>query len=138
MDEPRRRLLAAAGAVLVLVLTVVRGPVVLAAAGAVVLAVAAYRLLDVTRPTRTDWAWGARPGTAVEYEGRMGALATLVDPEGRDTDSPARLQRWFQQVAGGHLGAPVPGSPLADYLAGPPRRLTLPEVDRLLAELDRP
>ncbi len=119
-------------------LAVVRGPVVLAAAGAVVLAVAAYRLLEATRPDRPDWAWGERPHAAVDYEGRMGALAALLDPDGRDTDSPARLQRWFRQVAGGHRTAPPPGTPLADYLAGPPRRLTVPEVDQLLAELDRP
>ena len=138
MGEQRRRLLLGAAAVLVVVLAVLRGPVVLAAAGAVVLAVAAYRLVEVSRPSRADWAWGERPRNAVEYEGRMGALAALVDPEGRDTDSPARLQRWFRQVAGGHRTAPPPGSPLADYLAGPPRRLTPAEVDRLLAELDRP
>ncbi len=126
------------GAALVLLLAVLRGPVVLAAAGAVVLAVAAYRLLEVSRPSRTDWSWGERPGAAAEYEGRMGALATLADPEGRDTDSPARLQRWFRQVAAGHTTAPATGSALAEYLTGPPRRLTLAEVDRLLSELDRP
>jgi hypothetical protein len=138
VGERRRRLLLGAGVVLVVLLTVVRGPVMLAAAGAVVLAVAGYRLVEVTRPSRTDWAWGERPHHTVEYEGRMGVLATLVDPEGRDTDSPARLQRWFRQVAGGHLTPPPTGSPLAEYLAGPPRRLTLAEVDRLLTELDRP
>ncbi len=137
MGDRRRRLLLGVGAVLVVVLAVVRGPVVLAAAAAVVLVVAGYRLVEATRPSRTDWAWGERPGAAAEYEGRMGALAALVDPEGRDTDSPARLQRWFREVAGGHRGAPVAGTPLADYLAGPPRRLTPTEVDRLLGELDR-
>lgn len=122
---------------LVLVLAVARGPVVLAAAGAVVLAVAAYLLLDVTRPSRPDWSWGERSSVAVEYEGRMGTLAALVDPEGRDVDSPARLQRWFRQLAARRVAAPDPGSALADYLAGPPRRLSLTEVDRLLTELDR-
>ena len=68
----------------------------------------------------------------------MGALAALVDAEGRDTDSPARLQRWFRQVAGGHLAAPTAEGSLATYLAGPPRRLTLPEVEDLLTELERP
>jgi hypothetical protein len=137
-DPRRRRVLLAVGAALVLALTVLRGPVVLAAAGAVVLAVAAYRLLDVSRPSRPDWTWGERAGTAVEYEGRMGALAALVDAEGRDTDSPARLQRWFRQVADGHLATPAAEGPLATYLAGPPRRLTLAEVEDLLTELERP
>ena len=52
------------GAALVLALTVLRGPVVLAAAGAVVLAVAAYRLLDVSRPSRPDWTLGYRDSDA--------------------------------------------------------------------------
>ncbi len=145
MGDRRRRLVVAVGAALVLVLTVLRGPVVLAAAAAVALAVAAYRMLEVTRPTRSDWAWGTQADPAVEYEGRMGSLAALVDPEGRDPDSPARLQRWFRQVASGRVGdrgaaAARDGasSALSDYLTGPPRRLTLAEVDRLLTDLDRP
>ncbi len=123
-----------------MLLAVLRGPVVLAAASALVLAVAAYRAAETLHPNRPDWAWGQRAEPPVEYEGRMGTLAALVDPQGRDPDSPARLQRWFREVAGPHRphhGAdPASSSPLGDYLLGPPRRLTRAEVERLLTELD--
>jgi hypothetical protein len=144
VGDPRRRGLLLVGvAVVVLGLTAARGPVVLAAAGAVVLAVAAYRVAEVIRPTRSDWRSTA--DVAVDYEGRLDALATLLDPDGRDPDSPARLQSWFRQVASGRAPrrageAPggTPTTPLADYLDGPPRRLTVADVDRLLTDLDRP
>ncbi len=139
-DPRRRRVLLGVGAALVVVLTLVRGPVVLAAASAVVLAVLAWRVVDTVRPSRADWAWGRGDHSAVEYEGRLGALAALVDPAGRDPDSPARLQRWFREVAGRRHGSgagdPAP-SPLASYLAGPPRRLSPHEVDQLLTDLDQ-
>ncbi len=144
-DPRRRRLLLVGGAVIVLALTLLRGPVVLAAAAALVLAVAAYRLIGVARPSRSDWTWGTRADAAVEYEGRMGTLASLVDAEARHPDSPARLQHWFRHVASGratrrraYSEGVAPSSALDDYLAGPPRRLTVAEVDRLLTELDRP
>jgi len=139
MGEPRRRrLLLGIAAALVLLLTVVRGPVVLAAASAVALAVLAWRVLETLRPARADWAWGSGENQALDHEGRLGTLATLLDPHGRDTDSPARLQRWFRDVAGSRPGAvePVP-TRLASYLAGPPRRLTTHEVDQLLTDLDQ-
>lgn len=138
-DPKRRRLLLVAAAAAVLVLTLVRGPVVLAAASAVVLAVVAYRLLDTVRPSRPDWAWGDRSAPAAD-EGRLGTLAGLLDADGRDPDSPARLQRWFRHVAGARprAGSADPASErLASYLAGPPRRLTPHEVDQLLTDLDQ-
>jgi hypothetical protein len=140
MDDPRRRrLLLAAAATAVVVLTLVRGPVVLAAASAVVLAVFAYRLAGTVRPSRPDWAWGERARTPAD-EGRLGALAGILDTDGRDPDSPARLQRWFRDVAGArrHAGAQGPEAARLDsYLTGPPRRLTPAEVDQLLTDLDQ-
>ncbi len=137
-DHRRRRLLLAAAAAAVVVLTAVRGPVVLAAASGVVLAVLAWRVAGTVRPARADWAWGRGGDQGLDYEGRLGTLATLVDAHARDPDSPARLQRWFRDVAAARPAAAGPApTRLASYLAGPPRRLTPHEVDQLLTDLDQ-
>jgi hypothetical protein len=137
-DRRRRWLLLAVGAALV-ALSLARGPVVLAAASAVILAIVGYRLAGALRPARADWSWGTRSATAVATGGRMQALAALVDAERRDVDAPARMQQWFRRLAtdrGSIDSHSADSSALGTYLAGPPRRLAPQEVVRLLADLD--
>ncbi len=139
--SPRATAAIGSGLLLVLVLTVVRGPVALAALGtaAVVVTVLAA-VVPLQRPDGVDWDW--LPGRAAEVPPEPGIanLRMLLDPSSADTGAPARLQALVRAIAEDQpVGSSDPEhgtGALARYLSGPPRPLPLDEVEAVVADLE--
>ncbi len=142
--SPRAAAALGAGLLLVVVLTVVRGPVALAALGtaAVVVTVLAAAV-PLQRPDGVDWDW--LPGRAAEVppEPGIATLRLLLDPSSGDTTAPERLQALVRAIAEDHPGGPIDPAggtagtgALARYLSGPPRPLPLDEVEAVVADLE--
>ncbi|NHA67285.1 hypothetical protein [Phycicoccus flavus] len=138
-DLRPRRTLALAGAVaLVVVLTVLRGPVILLAAGTVGIVVGAVLvLLPLLRADPVDWDWRPDLEHDLPPEPGIAELHRTLAPTPRDTGAPARLHALVTVLAADRSPHGVGGDgPLATYLAAPPRPLGLPEVERVVADLE--
>lgn len=139
LPAPRARvaLLVVFGVVLVL-LTAVRGPIVLLAAASVAVIVTAVAyLLPLQRNDGIDWDWLPRRADDVAPEPGVAALRRTLAPGELDTGAAGRLHDLVGAIAReraphGDIG---PG-PLATYLDAPPRRLGLDEVEVLVAALE--
>lgn len=133
----------AAGTLVVLLLIAVRGPVALLAAACVLLlAAVVVGLVPLLGHDGIDWDW--QPGRADDVPPEPGIAATrrLLAPSERDTTADAELQALLRAIADDRLGPHPPAEgryghgALATYLAGPPRRLSLAEAERLVADLE--
>ena len=140
MPEPTPARLAglAAGLVLLVLLTLLRGPVVLLAAGFLVLAaVAGLRLLPLLGRDPVDWDWFPDRADDLAPEPGVARLRRLVDPPATDTAASRQLQELVRAVATDRLGDAPPGDgPLARYLSAPPRRLAVDELEAVLDDLE--
>ncbi len=131
--------MAVGAVVLVLVLlTLARGPVALLAAATVaVVAAFVLGLPPLLRPDGIDWDW--RPGGAAEARAEPGiaALARLLDPAPSDTEAATQLHALVTALAADRAPHGVPaGGALSTYLTSPPRRLSAAEADALITELE--
>lgn len=138
LPGPRARVGLAAAAVLVaVVLTLVRGPVVLQALAAAAVGVALIAFVPVlVRRDDVDWAWFPRRADDVPPEPGIATLRRTLQPGPRDTGAPERLHDVVTRIARDRAPHGVPPGPLATYLAAPPRPTTLEEVERLVTELE--
>ncbi|PKW28040.1 hypothetical protein [Phycicoccus duodecadis] len=138
LPSPRARAGLAAGAVvLVVLLTLVRGPVVLQALAAAAVGVALIALVPVlVRRDDVDWAWFPRRADDVPPEPGIATLRRTLQPEPRDTGASERLHDIVTRIADDRAPHGVPPGPLATYLAAPPRPTSLEEVERLVTELE--
>lgn len=147
MTRRRRLALFLALAAVLTALTLARGLVVLAAAASVALVVAAVgAVLPLQRDDGLDWDWLPRRVEDAPPEPGIAALRRLLAPNRADTAAPAELHDLLGTLAAERVsssGAPGaagttgrPDGPLARYLAAPPRRLTLAEVEAVLADLE--
>jgi hypothetical protein len=129
---------AVAVVLVVVLLTVARGPVALLAAATVaVLTAFVLGLPPLLRPDGIDWDW--RPGGVEELRPEPGIanLYRLLEPAPTDTEAPVRLHELVTALAADRAphGVP-PGGALAAYLTSPPRRLSATETDTLITELE--
>ncbi|WP_249138587.1 hypothetical protein [Phycicoccus avicenniae] len=128
-------LLAAAG-VAVVVLTAVRGVVVLLAVASLLLAAAVgLGLLPLLRRDDVDWDWLPGRAEAPTPEPGLARLHRLVAPSATDTTADRELHDLVGTLADERGATGRPG-PLADYLAGPPRRLDLAALEAVVDDLD--
>ena len=137
-DSRRTWLLLGGGVVLVVVLTVTRGPVALLAASMVaVLAAFVLGLPPLLRSDGIDWDW--RPGGTDEISPEPGIanLRRLLDPAPGDTEAAARLHELVTALAADRSPhGPPTDSALGAYLAGPPKRLSPTEADAVITALE--
>jgi hypothetical protein len=139
----RGLLLVGLGVPLVLALVALRGPVALLAVASVAVLVSVVAgVVPLLRHDGLDWTW--QPGRADEVppEPGIGRLRRLLAPGERDTTADAQLQELVRALAQDRAGtAPVAAADgrgaLTSYLAGPPRRLSLDEVEGVITELER-
>jgi hypothetical protein len=134
-----RSLLLLAGGVLALgVVALLRGPVALLAAASVAVAVGfVLAIPPLLRHDGIDWDWLPDRADEVPPEPGIATLRRLLAPTATDTGAPAQLQELVRAVAEDRAaGRGVGDGLLADYLAGPPRRLDLREVDSIVTALE--
>ena len=131
-------LLLAGGVVVLAVATLLRGPVALLAAASVAVAVGfVLAVPPLLRHDGIDWDWLPDRADEVPPEPGIATLRRLLAPTATDTGAPAQLQELVRAVALDRTaGHGVSDGPLADYLAGPPRRLDLREVDTIVTALE--
>lgn len=152
MAEPqatRRAALFLALGIIVLALAVgLRGPVALVAlATAAAVVGLLFAGVPLLRGDGIDWDWQPKRMDALTPEPGIGRVRLLLDPGGADSGAPARLQALVRAIAQDRVSArsavlsqdaPAPDATtaLARYLAGPPRRLDLAEVERVITDLE--
>jgi hypothetical protein len=135
----RRVLLAVLAAAVVLVLlTVSRGPVALLAAATLAVGTGALLALPpLLRHDGIDWRW--RPGRTDDLppEPGIARLRRLVRPAPGDLSAAAELQDLVRTIAEdrSRTGAPVPGR-LSAYLSAPARTPDLGQLEALVTDLE--
>ena len=137
---PRVLVAATVGLLLVVLLTAVRGPVARVALGSLAVAVAGLAaVVPLLRSDGIDWDWLPRRADDLPPEPGIATLRRLLDPGERDTAAAGQLHALVRTSAEERSGRPVDpagGGPVARYLAGPPRPLTLDEVEAVVADLE--
>ncbi|MGB7817517.1 MAG: hypothetical protein WBL35_02105, partial [Ornithinibacter sp.] len=104
-------------------------------------------VLPLLRDDGVDWGWRPDLRDEVAPEPGIATLRGLLAPAVPSAETDRRLQdlvraiaddrlaarsRWHPGTAGGTDPAPA----LASYLAGPPRRLDLAEIDQIVTDLE--
>lgn len=138
LRSPRARVLLVVGAVLVVLLTAVRGPVVVLAVSSLLLAAGlGLGLLPLLRRDDLAWDWlpGARDEVATEPE--LARLERLVRSASGNADAAFALQDLVRAIAlDRSRGRPPADGPLATYLDSVPAHLDLAEVEELIDRLE--
>lgn len=140
-DRPSGRrlpLLLAAGAVALVLVTVVRGPLVLLAGATVLVVVGLVGIVPLLRSDGVDWGWVPDRAQEVPPEPGIADLHRLLVADDRDTAAPERLRSLVRAIAQDRAGSldRLPDGPVSRYLAAPPTRVRLDEVERLVADLE--
>lgn len=146
MAEPTSRVrplfLGVGALALLAALVAARGSVALLAVALVAIVVAVVvGVVPMLRNDGIDWSWQPGRGEVVPPEHGMATLSRLLEAGPDDPRAAADLQGVVRALADEQAAAgraPAAGGPLSTYLAGPPRRLTLDEADRVVAELEHP
>jgi hypothetical protein len=134
----RPLLLVGAGTVVIVLVTIARGPVaLLAVASVAVLTGIVLAVPPLLKPDGIDWDW--LPDRAVEVPAEPGIanLRRLLAPEPGDTAAPRQLQELVRAVAEDRAPDRSYGrGRLAAYLNAAPRLLDLAEADAVITELE--
>ncbi len=141
-DSPRvgtrPLLLVGAGLVVIVLVTIARGPVTLVAvASAAVLVGIVLAVPPLLQHYGIDWDW--LPDRAVEVPSEPGIanLRRLLAPEPGDTAAPEQLQLLVRTIAADRADGEAYGhGRLAAYLAARPRVLDLTEAEAVITELE--
>ncbi len=147
---PRRGAVALAGAAVVLLAlgVLARGPVaLLAVATTAVGAGLVLGVLPLLRDDGVDWGWRPDLRDDVAPEPVIATLRGLLAPTVPSAETDRRLQDLLRAIADDRLAARArsrpgggaggdPSPALATYLAGPPRRLDLAEIDQIVTDLE--
>ena len=130
--------LAGGGLVVLVLLSLARGPVaLLAAASVAVLAGVVLAIPPLLKHDGIDWDWLPGQAADVPPEPGIANLQRLLAPSSGDTAAPERLQQLVRAIADDRAGHGGYGSGrLATYLERPPRTLDLAEAETLIAELE--
>lgn len=134
----RPLLLVGAGLVVIVLVTIARGPVaLLAVASVAVLAGIVLAVPPLLRHDGIDWDWLPDRAVEVPPEPGIANLRRLLAPEPGDTAAPGQLQQLVRAVADDRApdGAYGHGR-LAAYLNAPPRLLDLTEAEAVITELE--
>ncbi|MEO5609006.1 MAG: hypothetical protein ABIQ92_05070 [Ornithinibacter sp.] len=103
--------------------------------------------IPLLRDDGIDWDWQPKRSDEVPPEPGVARLRLLLDPGGADPGAPERLQALVRALAHDRLStrarvpgpdspAPGPNTTLTRYLADPPRRLDLDEIERVITDLE--
>ena len=134
----RPLLLAGAGLVALVLVTIARGPVALLAVATVaVLAGFVLAVPPLMGHDGIDWDW--LPGRALEVPPEPGIanLRRLLAPSTGDTAAAEQLQVLVRAIAADRADCDAYGrGRLAAYLDAPPRTLDLAEADAVITELE--
>ncbi len=134
----RPLLLAGAGLVVIVLVTIARGPVaLLALASVAVLSGIVLAVPPLLKHDGIDWDWLPDRAVEVPPEPGIANLRRLLAPTTGDTAAPEQLQVLVRAIAaeradGDHYGH----GRLAAYLSGRPRVLDLAEADAVITELE--
>ena len=141
-DSPRigarPPLLVGAGLVVIVLVTIARGPVaLLAVASVAVLVGIVLAVPPLLQHDGIDWDWLPDRAVEVPPEPGIANLHRLLAPSTGDTAAPGQLQQLVRAVAEDRApdGAYGRGR-LAAYLKAPPRLLDLAEADAVITELE--
>ncbi len=141
-DSPRvgarPLLLVGAGVLVIVLITIARGPVaLLAVASVAVLAGIVLAVPPLLQHDGIDWDWLPDRAVEVPPEPGIANLRRLLAPEPGDTAAPGQLQQLVRAVAEDRAPDRAYGrGRLAAYLNAPPRPLDLAEADALITELE--
>ena len=141
-DSPRvgtrPLLLVGAGLVVIVLVTIARGPVTLVAvASAAVLVGIVLAVPPLMRHDGIDWDWLPDRVADVPPEPGIANLRRLLAPTTGDTAAPEQLQQLVRAIAAERAGGEAFGhGRLAAYLAARPRVLDLAEADAVITELE--
>ena len=141
-DTPRAGarplLLVGAGILVIVLVTIARGPVaLLAVASVAVLAGVVLAVPPLLKHDGIDWDWLPDRAVEVPPEPGIANLRRLLAPEPGDTAAPGQLQQLVRAVADDRAPDRASGhGRLAAYLNAPPRLLDLAEADAVITELE--
>ena len=134
----RPLVLAGAGVVVLVLVSIARGPVaLLAAASVAVIAGFVLAVPPLLRHDGIDWDWLPDRAQEVPPEPGIANLRRLLAPSTGDTAAPAQLQELVRAIADDRADAgQYGGGRLAGYLGAPPRALGLTEAEAVITELE--
>ena len=141
-DSPRvgarPLLLVGAGTLVIVLITIARGPVaLLAVASVAVLTGIVLAVPPLLKHDGIDWDWLPDRAVEVPPEPGIANLRRLLAPEPGDTAAPGQLQQLVRAVAEDRAPDRAYGrGRLAAYLDAPPRLLDLAEADAVITELE--
>jgi len=134
----RPLVLAGAGVVVLVLVSIARGPVaLLAAASVAVIAGFVLAVPPLLRHDGIDWDWLPDRALDVPPEPGIANLRRLLAPSPGDTAAPEQLQQLVRAIADDRADAGQYGNGrLAAYLAAPPRALGPTEAAAVITELE--
>ena len=131
-------LLVGAGIVVIVLVTIARGPVALLAVATVAVLVGfVLAVPPLMRHDGIDWDWLPDRAVEVPPEPGIANLRRLLAPTDGDTAAPEQLQLLVRAIAADRAAGDDYGhGRLAAYLASSPRVLDLAEADAVITELE--